>query len=102
MTITGLPGLSPREPHEFDRDADQPSWAPEGGYCRCGWIRDARCHLDRDRCGESDGTRTCVIRPGDHDPASNYPDGPVRHVAADGSRWTGPMSAGEAAMAREV
>lgn len=44
MTITGLPELNPPGPHEFDLDPAQPSWAPEGGYCRCGWIRDARVH----------------------------------------------------------
>lgn len=42
MTIF-LP-LNPREPHNFELADDQPSWAPEGGYCRCGWIQDARVH----------------------------------------------------------
>lgn len=59
-------------------------------------------HPDRRECGESDGTSTCVIRPGDHAPASNCTDGPVRHEGADGSAWIGPMGAEEAAMAREA
>lgn len=36
--------LDPKEPHRFDRDDDQPSYAPDGGYCRCGWAEYARVH----------------------------------------------------------
>lgn len=53
-------------------------------------------------CGESDGTSTCAVRPGEHAPASNCPDGPVHHVSADGYRWVGPVSDGERAEALEV
>ena len=104
-TVSRIEPLDLAGSHEFGRDDDQPSFAPPSGYCRCGWAKDARVHAEVPRtqaCGESDGANACAIAPGEHDPASNYVDGPVHHVAADGSTWTGPMNAAEAAAAREV
>jgi len=35
----------PKVPHPFELDPDQPPYGSSvGGYCRCGWQRDARVH----------------------------------------------------------
>lgn len=52
----------PRVPHPFDLDPDQPPYAPQGGYCRCGGSVNTRAHGEGEE--PADIGKHCTCLPG--------------------------------------